>query len=87
MFFRKPTTYARSAEPHNVTLVDGQTYYIAVDGSGGDNCTWGFSGTGIVLPIRYAKYGAKLSLKLATGLINGIPKNPKSLWPPLPASG
>ncbi len=34
-------------------LVDGQTYYIAVDGSGGDNCVWNFSGTGIILPIEY----------------------------------
>ncbi len=34
-------------------LVDGNTYYIAVDGTAGDNCVWTFSGTGIILPITY----------------------------------
>jgi hypothetical protein len=39
-------------------LVDGQTYYIAVDGNAGDNCAWAFTGTGIVLPIEYAALSA-----------------------------
>lgn len=43
-------------------LTPGQTYYIAADGFAGDNCTWGFTGTGIILPIE---------LKSFTGYHNG----------------
>ena len=43
-------------------LVVGQTYYIAADGYAGDNCTWGFTGTGILLPIELGTF---------TGLHNG----------------
>ena len=33
-------------------LTPGQTYYIAADGFAGNNCTWSFSGTGILLPVE-----------------------------------
>lgn len=38
------------------SLTPGQTYYIASDGYAGDNCKWGFSGTGIILPIELANF-------------------------------
>ena len=39
-------------------LTPGQTYYIAVDGFAGDVCAWNFTGTGIILPIKYAEFNA-----------------------------
>lgn len=52
-------------------LVDGQTYYIAVDGFAGDNCAWNFTGTGIILPIEYdylsaEHFGDKVTVSWAT---------------------
>lgn len=44
-------------------LVPGQTYYIAADGFAGDNCTWGFTGTGIILPIELAELAASYNGK------------------------
>lgn len=41
-------------------LTVGQTYYIAADGYAGDNCTWSFTGSGIVLPIELTKLTAKI---------------------------
>ncbi|MBI2259293.1 MAG: T9SS type A sorting domain-containing protein [Flavobacteriia bacterium] len=40
-------------------LTPGQTYYIAMDGFAGDNCTWNFTGTGIVMPVTYSFFGAE----------------------------
>jgi len=40
-------------------LVPGQTYYIAADGFAGDNCTWGFTGSGIILPIELGEFTAQ----------------------------
>lgn len=40
-------------------LVPGQTYYIAADGFAGDNCTWSFTGTGIILPVEMAEFRAQ----------------------------
>jgi hypothetical protein len=37
-------------------LVVGQTYYVAADGFAGDNCTWSFTGTGILLPIKMGSF-------------------------------
>ncbi len=40
-------------------LTAGQTYYIVTDGFAGDNCTWTFSGTNIVLPIDLLDFTAR----------------------------
>lgn len=42
-------------------LVAGQTYYIATDGAGGDNCKWTFSGTNISLPIDLIDFQARFN--------------------------
>lgn len=39
-------------------LVIGQTYYVVADGYAGNNCTWSFSGTGILLPIELESMNA-----------------------------
>lgn len=40
-------------------LTAGQTYYIVADGFAGDNCTWSFSGTNIVLPVELINFQAR----------------------------
>jgi len=42
-------------------LTAGQTYYIVADGFAGDNCTWAFSGTNIVLPIDLIDFKARFN--------------------------
>lgn len=40
------------------SLTAGQTYYIVTDGFAGDNCTWDFSGTNIILPVELIHFKA-----------------------------